>query len=523
MVSDRKDGLQSGRVYYTVNLTEWRDELPEEERGKCRVHKMTLRELLRNITILETGCDMEMEISGVSYDSRKTEPGDLFVAMAGYETDGHRFIPMAREKGALCVLCQVKPEGDVPYVLTDDSRGALAQVGRNWYGDPAAGMTMVGVTGTNGKTTSTLLIKHMLEEKLGAKVGLIGTNANMIGDVELHTERTTPESYELQKLFADMYEAGCTHVVMEVSSHSLTLDRVAGIKFETGIFTNLTQDHLDFHGTMAEYAKAKALLFSRTVGAAINLDDEYSALMVNSATCPVYSFSTVNESASLCAENIKLMPGSVEFTAKDDSGAVDCILHIPGKFSVYNALGVIACGRLLGLSLEECADALATAEGVKGRAETVPTDGDYTILIDYAHTPDALENILRTARETTKGRVVSLFGCGGDRDSKKRPIMGKIGTDLADFAIITSDNPRTEKPEAIVADIVAGVTVEESRYAVIVDRIKAIEYAIENHLPGDVIILAGKGHETYQEINGVKHHMDEREIVADILERRKER
>ncbi|MBR4953492.1 MAG: UDP-N-acetylmuramoyl-L-alanyl-D-glutamate--2,6-diaminopimelate ligase [Oscillospiraceae bacterium] len=484
---------------------------------------MKLKQILENIDIIECTADLESEIGSICYDSRRVTDGALFVAITGFQSDGHRFIPMAMEKGATAVLCTESPSGDVPFVRVANTRLALALASKNFFGAPSDKMKMIGVTGTNGKTTSTLLIKHMLEEKLGAKVGLIGTNANMIGDVELHTERTTPESYELQKLFADMYEAGCTHVVMEVSSHSLTLDRVAGIEFETGIFTNLTQDHLDFHGTMAEYAKAKALLFSRTVGAAINLDDEYSALMVNSATCPVYSFSTVNESASLCAENIKLMPGSVEFTAKDDSGAVDCILHIPGKFSVYNALGVIACGRLLGLSLEECADALATAEGVKGRAETVPTDGDYTILIDYAHTPDALENILRTARETTKGRVVSLFGCGGDRDSKKRPIMGKIGTDLADFAIITSDNPRTEKPEAIVADIVAGVTVEETRYAVIVDRIKAIEYAIENHLPGDVIILAGKGHETYQEINGVKHHMDEREIVADILERRKER
>jgi len=357
---------------------------------------------------------------------------------------------------------------------------------------------------------------------LGAKVGLIGTNANMIGDVELHTERTTPESYELQKLFADMYEAGCTHVVMEVSSHSLTLNRVAGIEFEAGIFTNLTQDHLDFHGTMLEYAKAKALLFGHTRHAIINLDDEYSELMLQSAKCPVYTFSAARE-ADLKAENIHLMPGNVEFIAQESGINTECVLHIPGKFSVYNALGVLACGRVLGLSMNECAEALSTAQGVKGRAETVPTDGDYTIIIDYAHTPDALENILKTARETTKGRVVSLFGCGGDRDGKKRPIMGKIGTELADFAIITSDNPRTEDPDAIIADIVAGVETDKSRYTVISDRVKAIEYAIDNALPGDVIILAGKGHETYQEINGVKHHMDEREIVADILERRRER
>ena len=483
---------------------------------------MKLREILKNVEILEATADMDREIGSICYDSRQVKPDSLFVAIVGFQSDGHRFIPMAMEKGAAAVLCTVSPEDGVPFVRVADTRLALALASKNFFGAPSEKMTMIGVTGTNGKTTSTLLIKHMLEEKLGAKVGLIGTNANMIGDIELHTERTTPESYELQKLFAEMHEAGCTHVVMEVSSHSLTLDRVAGIEFDVGIFTNLTQDHLDFHGTMLEYAKAKAILFGRTKYAVINLDDEYSELMLESAKCPVCSFSTEKD-ATLKAEEIRLLPGSVEFKLKEGNSAVACTLHIPGKFSVYNALGVLGCGRMLGLSLEECCDALASAQGVKGRAETVPTDGDYTIIIDYAHTPDALENILKTARETTKGRVVSLFGCGGDRDGKKRPIMGRIGTQLADFAIITSDNPRTEKPDAIIADIVAGIEVSEDRYAVISDRFKAIEYAIENHLPGDVIILAGKGHETYQEINGVKHHMDEREIVASILERRRER
>ena len=359
----------------------------------------------------------------------------------------------------------------------------------------------------------------MLETCLGAKVGLIGTNANMIGDVEYETERTTPESFELHKLFAEMYEAGCTHVVMEVSSHALVLDRVAGITYDVGAFTNLTQDHLDFHGSMEEYGKAKALLFSRCKYGAVNIDDGWSAMMLEGAKCPVLTYSIGGE-AGLKAENVRLEPSRVRFKVVLGEESEEIVLGIPGRFSVYNALGVIACGIQLGLSLRQCAEALASAKGVKGRVETVPTDGDYTIVIDYSHTPDSLENVLKTVREATDGRVVALFGCGGDRDRAKRPIMGRIGTELSDFAIITSDNPRTEDPNAIIADILEGVEVESDRYIAVTDRVEAIRFAIENHRSGDIIVLAGKGHETYQEINHQKFHMDEREIVADILKER---
>ncbi|MBE6997852.1 MAG: UDP-N-acetylmuramoyl-L-alanyl-D-glutamate--2,6-diaminopimelate ligase [Ruminococcaceae bacterium] len=484
---------------------------------------MLLRDLLQDIPVIEMHADPAMEISGVSYDSRSTCPGDLFIAIVGTVSDGHRFIPAAVEKGAAAVLCQRPPEGEIPYVLVEDSRYALAIAGRNFFGDPAGEMTMIGVTGTNGKTTTTYLIKHILETALGAKVGLIGTNCNMIGPEELPTERTTPESFELQKLFREMRDAGCTHIVMEVSSHSLVLERVAGIRFAVGIFTNLTQDHLDFHKDMDDYAAAKAKLFAVSDYAVLNSDDVYAPVMAAQARCPVFRFAIRDAAADLRAEHLELKPDGVAFDAVCGAQRQSIRLGIPGRFSVYNALGVISACLALGVSLGGCAQALSTARGVKGRVETVPTDGDYTILIDYSHTPDALENVLKTVRETCTGRVVAVFGCGGDRDRKKRPIMGRIGTELADFAIITSDNPRTEDPEAIIAEILTGVTAGKERYVAIPDRVSAIDYAITNHRPGDVIVLAGKGHETYQEINHVKHHMDEREIVADILERRKEK
>ena len=480
---------------------------------------MKIKDLLEGIEVLELHADEEMEISGICYDSRQAAPGQLFTAVTGFASDGHNFIPMAVNKGASAVLCEKKPEVDVPYILVSNTRYAMAVVSGNFYGNPAKKMKMIGITGTNGKTTSTYLIKHMLEECMGAKVGLIGTNANMIGEKELHTERTTPESLELHKLFADMYEAGCTHVVMEVSSHALVLDRVAGIKFDVAAFSNLTQDHLDFHKDMDDYANAKAMLFARSVSGAVNVDDAYASVMLSGAKCPVLTYS-IDKCSGLKAKDIVLEPTGVRFTAclADEKRLIK--LGIPGRFSVYNALCVISCGLQLGLSLEQCASAMASAKGVKGRVETVPTDGDYTVVIDYSHTPDSLENVLKTVREATKGRVVALFGCGGDRDRAKRPIMGRIGTELSDFAIITSDNPRTEDPDEIISEILTGVSVPAERYVAVTDRIEAIRYAINNHLPGDIIVLAGKGHETYQEINHHKIHMDEREIVADILKER---
>ena len=482
---------------------------------------MILSELLQGVDILESSADLSVEISSVSYDSRQTKPGGLFVAMAGYETDGHRFIPMAMEKGAACVLCQEKPEAGIPYVRTADSRTALAQVGRNWYGDPAAGMTLAGVTGTNGKTTTTYLLKDILEQCLGAKVGLIGTNQNMIGSEILPTERTTPESFELQGLFRRMADAGCTHVVMEVSSHALFLKRVGGVRFAVGVFTNLTQDHLDFHGTMENYCGAKSLLFRQCDVGVYNSDDPWAERVMAEASCRRVSVG--ERAAGLTAENIRLSAGGVAFDAVENGAVTPVQVGIPGGFMVYNTLGALAAAKALGVPLADSARVLAHCAHVKGRVEVVPTSGDYTMLIDYAHTPDALENVLNAVRGFARGRVVVLFGCGGDRDRTKRPLMGAIAARLADFVIVTSDNPRTEEPGAIIQDILAGMAGTDTEYAVVENRVEAICYAMDHAQPEDVVILAGKGHETYQIVGHEKRHLDEREIVADYDAQRKER
>lgn len=481
---------------------------------------MKLKELLKDVIVLEVSVETEIEIGGISYDSRNTMKNDLFVAIRGFESDGHRFIGAAANAGAAAIICEIRPDIEIPYILVENSREALALISRNYFGDPASKMTLIGVTGTNGKTTTTMLIKHVLEELTGEKAGLIGTNQNMIGEKVLPTERTTPESFELQKLINQMELEGCRYVIMEVSSHSLALDRVAGLHFEVAVFTNLTQDHLDFHKTMEEYAGAKALLFERCNKAAINIDDEWGGYMCERAKCPVFTYSEKKLEADLVAKDIRLSPSNVKFCALAMNSLERVSLEIPGKFSVYNAMSVISAGLLLGLPLSRVCESLKTAKGVKGRVEVVPTSEDFTILIDYAHTPDALENVIKSMKEVTQGRVVVVFGCGGDRDRTKRPIMGDIATTLADFSIITSDNPRTELPSEIIAEIIAGVKAPKNRYKVIEDRKEAIAYAIDSHLEGDLIILAGKGHETYQIIGKTKYHMDEREIVAEHLRER---
>ena len=478
---------------------------------------MLLRELLKDIPVLECTADPELEITAVCYDSRKAEPGCLFVAVSGFAADGNRFIPMAMEKGAAAVVTAKRPEGQIPYVLVESDRLTLALLGCNFYGNPAKGMTMIGITGTNGKTSSTLLLKQVLEKTLGAKVGLVGTMANMIGQEVIPTERTTPESLDLQALFARMRDAGCTHTVMEVSSHAVTLERIGGVWFDVAAFTNLTEDHLDFHKTMDAYCDAKAELFHRCNRAVVNADDSYAQRILSAAACPVLTTSVATEQG-LHAENVELHAEGISFTAVYDGESAQVSLPIPGRFTVYNALTVLGIARQLGISLSECAAALKTAEGVKGRVEVVPTPGTpYSVLIDYAHTPDGLENVLRSVRDFCKGRLISVFGCGGDRDPMKRPIMGKIGVELSDIAIITSDNPRTEKPMAIIEDILKGVKQEYGEYIVMEDRRAAIRYAMDIAEKNDIIVLAGKGHETYQDIGGHKYHLDEREEVAAHL------
>ena len=482
---------------------------------------MKLKDLLKDIPLLEAAVDMELEISDVHYDSRKVTPGSLFVAVSGFASDGNRFIPMAREKGAVAVVTAKKPEGDVPYVLVESDRLALALLGCNFYGHPAKAMTLIGVTGTNGKTSATLLLKQVLEKCLGARVGLIGTMANMIGEESIPTERTTPESFDLQALFARMRDGGCSHVVMEVSSHAVTLERIGGTHFDVAAFTNLTEDHLDFHKTMDAYCDAKAELFRRCDRAVVNMDDRYSGRILAAAACPVLQTSAVGEN-DLYAKDVELLSEGIRFTAVSGEEAVSVAVPIPGRFTVYNTLTVLGIAKTLGISLADCAAALQTVQGVKGRIEVVPTPGTpYSVLIDYAHTPDGLENVLASVKDFCKGRLISVFGCGGDRDPIKRPIMGEIGVKLSDIAIITSDNPRTEDPMAIIEDILAGVKKEYGEYIVMEDRRAAIRYAMDIAEKDDIIVLAGKGHETYQIIGTQKYHLDEREeVAAHLLELR---
>ena len=478
---------------------------------------MKLKELLQGISVLECTADPELEIESICYDSRKATPGSLFVAISGFASDGNRFIPMALGKGAAAVVTAKKPEGTVPYVLVESDRMALALLGCNFYGHPAKSMTMIGVTGTNGKTSTTLLLKQVLEKTLGAKVGLIGTMANMVGDEVIPTERTTPESFELQGLFARMRDAGCTHVVMEVSSHAVTLDRIGGVQFDIAAFTNLTEDHLDFHKTMDAYCDAKAELFRRCGRAVINVDDSYAPRFLKAAACPVLT-TGVAGSADLQAKDLELLSDGIRYTALSGGESAAVHVPIPGRFTVYNTLTVLGIARQLGIALSDAVAALKTVEGVKGRIEVVPAPGtDYTVLIDYAHTPDGLENVLTSVRDFCRGRIIAVFGCGGDRDPIKRPIMGEIGVKLSDVAVITSDNPRTEDPMAIIRDILAGVREEYGTYIVVEDRKSAIRYAMDIAEKDDIIVLAGKGHETYQDIGGVKLHLDEREEVAAHL------
>lgn len=472
---------------------------------------MLLRDVLKGVKVIDTNCDLEMEISAICHDSRSVSEGALFVAISGFKTDGNKYAKQALESGASAVLTETA-DVCLPYIQVENTRRDLAIVAANFNGNPASKMTMIGVTGTNGKTTVTYLLKQILEDQ-GKKVGLIGTNQNMIGQEIIPTERTTPDGNGLQTLLGKMASAGCDCVVMEVSSHSLVLDRVYGINFEVGIFTNLSQDHLDFHGDMENYAKAKACLFDRCKYGVINADDEYAKYMTESKTCKYITYSVKGNSADVICKDLSLGEKGISFNVDDTV----INLGIPGEFSSYNAMSVICAAKALGISASKCAKTLSRASGVCGRAEVVPVDAEYTVMIDYAHSPDGLENILGTVRGFVRGKIIVVFGCGGDRDATKRPIMGEIASRLADVVVVTSDNPRTEEPMAIINQILPGTDSSQAEIYVEVSRVKAIHYALSIAKSGDVVLLAGKGHETYQEINGVKHHMDEREIIKEYF------
>ena len=479
---------------------------------------MKLKDLLQEITPTRLMGTVDGDITGICYDSRKVTPGSLFVAIRGFQSDGHAYIPSALEKGAAALVVEEVPENlpdTVTCVQVPDSRAALARLGAVWHGHPERQLKLIGVTGTNGKTTVTHLIRHILEQN-GQKCGLIGTNGVFFGEVARESARTTPESLELYGILREMADAGMTCVAMEVSSHSLALDRVLGLRFQAAAFTNLTQDHLDFHSTMESYFRAKALLFDRCDTAVINLDDRWGLRLTEEKTCDQITFSARSDAADLVAKNVQLQPDGIRAVVVRDCDIARLRLGIPGKFSVYNALTAAGCCLALGLTLEQVCDALADAPGIKGRAEIVPTGRDFTVMIDYSHTPDSMENILRTVRGYAKGRVIGLFGCGGDRDRAKRPLMGKAAAQGCDLSIVTSDNPRSEDPQAIIDDILTGMD-GKAKYKVIPERREAIAWAVRNAAKDDIIVLMGKGQETYQEIGGQKLHLDEREEVAKAL------
>lgn len=480
---------------------------------------MLLDQLVSGLDIKGRSGRIDTEIKGVAVDSRKVRKGYLFVCIEGFKTDGHDYIPTAIENGAAALLVQKEIKDipdDIAVIRIDNTRYGLAHVSDIFYGHPSGKFNLVGITGTKGKTTTTHMLKAVLEEE-GKLVGLIGSVANKIGNQVIPSERTTPESLELQELFSEMVNQKVDSVVMEVSSQGLELHRVSCCDFDIGAFTNLTQDHISphEHASMEDYFKAKLKLFGMCKKALVNADSPYGKRVIEAAKCEVLTFGIDNQ-ADIMAKNIVTHPDSVNFDVVTPKETFSVKVPIPGLFSVYNALTAIGVAVMMGVSKECIVNGLLKVV-VPGRAEVIARRDNFTVMTDYAHTPDSLKNILETVKSFAKGRTVCVFGCGGDRDHSKRPQMGEISGNIADFTVITSDNPRTETPEAIVGDIEEGIKTTHGEYIVIVDRRSAIKYAIENAQKGDVIVLAGKGDETYQIFRDKTIKFDEREVVAELL------
>ena len=475
---------------------------------------MKLKDILKGIEVLNT-YDPEIEVADVTEDSRLVKPGTLFVCIKGASFDGHSLAGKMLESGAPAVVC-AKDMGLHAQVIVRDTRAAYAKICANYFGNPADQLKLIGVTGTNGKTTTTFLIKQILENT-GHKVGLVGTVQNMVGDEVYPAKYTTPDAYSLQKLFSQMVQAACDYCVMEVSSQALAQGRVSGVHFAVAAFTNLTQDHLDYHKTWENYFEAKRQLFKQCDVAVTNADDQYGLPIVADLPCKVYRYAVKTNDAEYVAKNVQFKNNGVDYelVTLDAIGRVHC--PIPGRFSVYNSLCAVSVALTLGVDFRSVLSVIAKSSGVKGRIEVVPTGRDFTVIIDYAHSPDGLENIIASLKEIAHGRVVTVFGCGGDRDKSKRPKMGRIAAELSDFCVVTSDNPRSESPSAIIDDILAGMQNVSTPYVVVENRKDAIRYAIEHAQKDDIILLAGKGHETYQILPTGTIHFDEREVVAEIL------
>lgn len=481
---------------------------------------MRISAMTENIKHRLVGSDAE--ITEIAYDSRKVKPGMLFCCINGTYKDGHEYAESAVKAGAAALLVERELPFDVPQIIVENSRVAMAEIAENFFGHPLEGIPVVGITGTNGKTTTTYMIKAICE-KAGMKVGLIGTIRNLISDHIIQTELTTPESVELQRVFRMMKDAGVDIIIMEVSSSALDQDRVHGIDFIVGGFTNLTQDHLDYHKTFENYLEAKKILFKRSKFAVMNADDIHSDMLLDGLNLPALRYGVRTNTADIRATNIDICPTYVEFDMNCTHGMQHITVPIPGLFNVFNAMLASGVCLKLGIGLQDIADGLASVVSVSGRMETLPTDGfDFSVILDFAHTPDGLDNLLSSVREFAKGRIITVFGCGGDRDNSKRPIMGETAARLSDLCVVTSDNPRTEDPMRIISMVLEGVERTSCEHVVIENRREAIQYALGAAKKDDIIVLAGKGHEYYQDIKGVKYPFDEKLIVAELLEEMRE-
>ncbi len=482
---------------------------------------MRLEKLLERVEVLSAECPMDLDITDIVFDSRRAGPGCAYVAARRIGANGHDYIPAAIENGASVIVAEHAVSG-APCVVVQDGNRAMAEMAAALNGRPAERLTIVGITGTKGKSTTAFMVKTILERTLGCRVGLIGTLGIWAGEEQLEAAKnTTPEAPELHRLFARLEALGCTHVVMEVSSHSLDIGRVWGIPYAAAVFTNLSQDHLDYHITMENYLHAKAKLFDMAPVGVVNSDDPASAYLMEYTAARKLRFSAVSRDAELWAEDIDHHAAAgVAFDAVTPASRCRVQLASPGGFMVYNALSAIGCAIALGIPFERAAEAVSHVRPVAGRVQSVDAGQPFRVIVDYAHTPESVRQMSETAREFTRGRLISVFGCGGNRDRTKRPRMGEAAAEYADLLVVTTDNPRFEEPEDIIADILPGIDREKCETEVIPDRRAAIRRAIDLARPGDTILIMGKGHETYQEVRGVRSHFDDREEVESYLKGR---
>ncbi|GMQ59909.1 UDP-N-acetylmuramoyl-L-alanyl-D-glutamate--2,6-diaminopimelate ligase [Vallitalea sediminicola] len=481
---------------------------------------MKLQGLLKNIDYEVLQGNEDINISNIQYDSRKVTDASLFVCIKGFKEDGHKYVGSAVSKGAKAILVEEDVDGideDVAILKVDDTRKAIAFIAERYYNHPSNKFRLIGVTGTNGKTSITYLAKSIIEE-FNKKTGIIGTIENRIGDEVLKASRTTPESLDLQELFYNMVQENVNAVVMEVSSHSLALHRVDASRFDVGIYTNLTLDHLDFHKTMENYRDAKLKLFKMCETGVINIDDEYGPYMMENGTCNKYlTYGVENDNADLNATDLSIDLSGVTFNVVYEGASYKLTLNTPGKFSVYNALAAMGACLALGVPMDVVIKGLEKNKGIRGRFQSFTSSKGYTVIVDYAHAPDGLLNVLQSMKEFAKARIITVFGCGGDRDTSKRPIMGEIAGTNSDYCVITSDNPRTEDPISIIDEVEIGIKKTKCEYVKVADRLKGIHTALSMAKEGDLILIAGKGHEDYQILHDKVIHLDDAEVVLNYF------